>query len=95
MPAPEEGDKVQVTPLLLESCMSVAVMVVDFPAARDAPALDARAIAMGVELLQPATKPRQQTHTAHIKRERVLFIVASLGIVFFGGLPGLRTLRPG
>ena len=71
VPAPVEGDKLQATPLLLESWVIVAVMVVACPAARDAPPLEARAMAIGVELLQPATRHRQQTHNTHKKRERV------------------------
>jgi len=66
-PAPVAGDKVQVTPLFVESWVTVAAMVVDCPAARDAPALETRLIASGAELPQLAMK--RAAMRAKIKKE--------------------------
>jgi len=72
VPAPVEGDKLQVTPLLLESLVTVAVMVVDCPAARDAPALEARAMAMGAGLLLQLAVRRAATRTKIQREDRVV-----------------------
>ena len=75
--------KLQVTPLLDLSFATVAVIVTVWPATADCVPLGERLMVTGLDPpLQPATRHREQTHNAHIKRERVLFMTASLAINF-------------
>lgn len=106
-PAPLAGDRVHITPFPVESWVTVAVMVVDCPAARDAPPLETRAMVSGAELPQPATI--NTATRAKIKNEVRAALVTEeadwdmFGILFldprerlseksFAGLPGPNFL---
>lgn len=55
IPAPEEGERAQVTPAFLESCITMAVIVRDLPAMTFCMPVRESATAIGVEEPHPAT----------------------------------------